>query len=119
MATEFRLAQWAQGMQERKASGQSVADFCEARGVSRNTYFYWQRRLREAAALQLGASAEPGAGTQALVPSGWATVSAAEEAVPERTNGLVLRIGGAEIEVCQGFDEALLASVCKMLTGLC
>jgi len=28
---------------------------------------------------------------------------------------LTLRIGGAEIEVHDGFDEALLASVCRAL----
>jgi len=53
------------------------------------------------------------------VPSGWATVEAAEETEPELAGGLILRIGGAEIEVRDGFDEALLASVCRALSGQC
>jgi len=110
------LAQWAQAMQERKASGQSVAGFCEAKDISRNTYFYWQRRLREAAAMQLAAAAQPNQ-SQVLVPSGWATV--AEEVVPEEPQSLTLRINGAEIELRQGFDEALLASVIRTLSQSC
>jgi putative transposase len=113
IATEYRLGQWGQAMQERTVKGQSIKDFCEARGISRNTYFYWQRKLREAAARQMGAP-EPEQ-SQALVPSGWAAVRLAEESAPMQAGGLTLRVGGAEIEVHQGFDEALLASVCGVL----
>ena len=86
VATEIRMAQWAQVM-------------------------------REAAVCQMAAEAQPE--QQILVPSGWATVCAAEEAVPEQAGSLTLRIGGAEIEVRQGFDEGLLASVCRALSSSC
>jgi len=117
MATEFRLGEWAQAMKEKKAKGQSVAEFCQGRGISRNTYFYWQRRLREAAArhLVVAAAEQP----QAMVPRGWATVGQAEDIAPAEQRGLTLRVGGAEIEVREGYDEALLASVCRTLSSLC
>jgi putative transposase len=114
MATQYKMAQWAQNMQERTASGQSIRGYCEANGITRQVYFYWQRKLREAAAQQLGAP-EPEQ-SQALVPNGWAAVRLAEEAAPEPASSLTLRVGGAEIEVRHGFDEALLASVCRALT---
>jgi len=112
IAVEFRLGHWAQIMQDRAASGQSIRAYCKANGIGTNVYHYWQRKLREAAA-------ELNAGAQLLVPSGWATVSAAEEAAPAQAGSLTLRIGGAEIEVRQGYDEALLASVIKTLSGVC
>ena len=111
LATEYRLAQWAQLMQARSASGQSIDEFCQANGISRNKYFYWQRKLREAAAQQLAAR-QP---ETALVPSGWAQVT--EHAVLKDSKSLLLRIGGAEIELREGFDEALLASVCRVLSS--
>ena len=117
IAVEFRLGHWAQIMQNRAASGQSIRAYCKANGIGTNVYHYWQRKLREAAAEQM--AAEPNAGAQILVPSGWATVSAAEEATPEQAGSLTLRVGGAEIEVQQGYDEALLASVIKTLSGVC
>lgn len=116
IATEFRLSHWAQIMQERAASGQSIRAYCMANGIGTNVYFYWQRKLREAAAEQLG-DAQRGQ-LQALVPSGWAAISASEEAV-EQAGGLTLHVGGVEIQVHQGFDEELLASVCRALTPQC
>ena len=115
IATELRLAHWAQIMQDRVDSGMTIRAYCKAKGMGLNTYFYWQKKLREAAAQQLSAAAQ--AGQQGLVPSGWAPVSSAEEMVPEQESGLTLRVGGVEVQVRQGFDEALLASVCKALLG--
>ena len=53
VTTGFRMAQWAQIIQERKASGEKVKDYCRNRGLSRDAYFYWQKKLREAAFEQL------------------------------------------------------------------
>jgi len=117
IAVEFRLSHWAQIMQDRTASGQSIRAYCKEKGIGTNVYHYWQRKLREAAVQQLTA-AQPEQ-TQSLVPNGWATVEATEETEPELAGGLILRIGGAEIEVRHGYDEALLASVIKTLSGQC
>ena len=53
IAMEYRLAQWAQALQERITNGESIKEFCQNRGVSRNTYFYWQRKLRKTASKQM------------------------------------------------------------------
>jgi putative transposase len=119
MATQYKMAQWAQIMQERTASGQSIRGYCEANGITRQVYFYWQRKLREAAAQQLAAAAEPEKVQHALVPKGWAQACIAEERTPEQAGSLTVRVGGAEIEVRQGFDEVLLASVIKTLSQSC
>ena len=66
IAAEYRLAHWAGIMNERRESGLSVRAFCENAGIHENTYFYWQKRLREAACVDV-----PGT---ALVPSGFAEV---------------------------------------------
>jgi len=117
MATQYKMTQWRQIIQDRAASGLNIREFCEQRGIARQAYHYWQKKLREAAAEQLNQPAAPGAESQALVPSGWATVT--EEIAPTEPQGLTLRVGGAEIELHQGYDEVLLASVIKTLSGLC
>jgi transposase-like protein len=53
IAAEYRLSHWSQIMQERVQSGLSVKAYCRQIEISGNTYFYWQRRLREAACEQL------------------------------------------------------------------
>jgi len=50
LRTEYRLQQWAKFAEECSKSGMSKRDFCIKRGVSEKTYYYWLRRLREAAA---------------------------------------------------------------------
>jgi len=75
-ASAYRISQWSVAIQEKVASGESINDFCERVGVRRNTYFYWQRKLREAAIQNLIPTAinlEPAG--QALVPSAWVVVS--------------------------------------------
>jgi len=111
IAAEFRLGHWAQILQDRAASGQSMRAYCKEKGIAFNVYFYWQRKLREAAVRQLSAITEQE--SQALIPSGWATV---QETKPKQAGGLTLRVSGGEIEVRQGYDDALLTSVIKRLS---
>jgi len=40
-------------MRERKESGLSVRAFCENAGFHENIYYYWQKKLREAACSEL------------------------------------------------------------------
>jgi len=40
-------------MQERAQSGSTIRAYCKQVGICENTYFYWQRRLRQAACEQL------------------------------------------------------------------
>ena len=56
IASEYRLTHWAQVMQERAQSGLSIKAYCKQLGICGNTYFYWQRRVRAAAAAELGLS---------------------------------------------------------------
>ena len=42
-----RRAQWRERLRHFERSGQSVAAFCEAEGVSAWALYYWRRRLQE------------------------------------------------------------------------
>jgi len=50
---QYRLSHWASLLQEKSTSGLTVLDFCKAKGITKNAYFYWQRILRETASSQL------------------------------------------------------------------
>lgn len=63
---EVRLRQWSELVREQKNSGRSIKSWCEERGIPRQQYFYWQRKLREAACTLMRREAP---GTQA--PKGW------------------------------------------------
>ena len=53
VAAEYRLAHWAQVMQNREASGLSIRAYCKQAGFHENNYYYWQRKLREASCEEL------------------------------------------------------------------
>jgi len=49
IAVEYRLSHWSQIIQERSNSGLSVRAYCENAGINENAYYYWLKKLREAA----------------------------------------------------------------------
>jgi len=73
VATQYRMAKWALIIQDCKASGESVKEYCQSRGLSRDSYFSWQRKLREATCEQLVAFQSETA-PQGLIPSGFTEV---------------------------------------------
>lgn len=44
-----RLQQWTAIIQDRKASGLKVDDYCSEHHISRNAYYYWLRKVKTAA----------------------------------------------------------------------
>ena len=113
--TEYRMAQWTGLLQERAATGETIKAFCENRGISKNTYFYWQKKLREAAVRQV-ATKTSNTQSQALVPNGWTRLSEEE---PAKTSALPVEIGGCRVMVDNDTDPELLTKVCKVLVSLC
>lgn len=50
----MRTGQWADIIKDCKESGLKVDDYCAQHGLSRNAYFYWLRKVKEAALTQSG-----------------------------------------------------------------
>jgi putative transposase len=67
VASEYRLSQWAQVIKAQQESGQNIKDNCQTNGISRNAYFYWQRKLRKVACTELTKTEGP----RNIVPNGW------------------------------------------------
>ena len=42
-----KLEAWASHFAEHKASGLTVADWCQQNNISKHSYFYWKRRLKD------------------------------------------------------------------------
>ncbi|MHB9142526.1 MAG: IS66 family insertion sequence element accessory protein TnpA [Paludibacter sp.] len=109
---EYRLSKWAQTIQARIESGQNIEEFCQTAGISKNAYFYWQRKLRTAACTELVEKKEK----KNIVPSGWMQLNT-EQA--QRANAsLDIEINGCHIAVTNGTDTELLKKVCLTLRSL-
>jgi hypothetical protein len=115
IAAQFRLSEWAEMVKEKMTSGQSVKTFCESLGISENTYYIRQRKVRIAACT--AHEEKQRKNEMSSVPSGWAV---AEIVSTTGENGsLVVEINGCKIEVTQSTDADLLAKTCRVLKSLC
>lgn len=107
---EYRLSQWMKTIQEKQNSGQTIKDFCQARGVNKQSYYYWQRKLRKVACTEM-ANCELSSG---ILPNGWAQL----EPAPPMTSSLEIEAGGCHISVNNETDLELLKKVCRMLGSI-
>lgn len=115
IAAEYRLSHWVQIMRERQESGMSIKSFCQHIGCHENVYYYWQRKLREAACSGLSAKEPPQ--EKAPAPIGWSRLETVEPLTSEGA-GLTIEINGCRVNATAGSDPGLLAQVCRMLKAL-
>jgi len=120
VASAYRLSQWAASVQERAAEGESIVSYCRKRGISQNTYYYWQRKLRTAACEQLSPFAPATLSTPrfaevcltdpgALPPSSDAG----------RPGQLSISIGDIRVTADSGYPAGQLAILLRELTRPC
>lgn len=111
IAKEYRLSHWAKVMQERSQSGLSIKIFCKQVGICVNTYFYWQRKLREAACEQL---AQPSFTEVKLL--GPSTLAASAETSP--SGQIHVEANGMHITADSGYPVEKLGALLRELKQL-
>ena len=112
VTAQYRLSQWAKVIQARQDSGQTVKDFCQATGISKNQYFYWQRKLRDLACTELALQEEP----VDTVPDGWLQLAPAQS--QQMKEVLEIKFCGFHVSVNAETDPDLLKKVCRVLRSL-
>jgi len=126
IAAEYRLSRWAEVMQRRQVSGRSIKGFCQLEGIHQNTYFYWQRKLRESACKvlpnknsELMIKPQNGVANadKSVVPSGWTQITETAAQITVESS-IVIEICGCRITVSSETDPELLIKVCRTLRTL-
>ena len=87
-------------IQECNSSGLTKREFCQQRGISEKSFYYWQRKLRR----QIVESAAP-----QLVPL---------EPVAESDDLLQIQYRGAELKLPAGVDMDAVAALLRSLQSL-
>jgi len=104
---ESSSSRWSRIINEQRAGGLSIAEFCRRRSISPPSFFYWRRRLGPAGLARAAAAfVEVKVGPR---ESGVAVADAALE--------LILR-GGLRVLVRRGFDDELLRALLAALGPL-
>ena len=96
----YRAQEWAMLIQECNASGLTKREFCQQRGISEKSFYYWLRKLRT----QMVESAAP-----QLVPI--EPVSAVEDI-------LQIQYRGADLKLPAGVDIDAVAALLRSVQSL-
>lgn len=122
IAAEYSLTHWAGITRERQESGLSIKAYCEREGIHENVYYYWQRKLREAAIAQM-ARKHMSEGSRALAVSSFTEVQVTDKnpVQPESLtpNTLQIEFSGIKITVGGSYPTEKLAALMKELAGPC
>ena len=114
IVTQLRLSGWSEAVKERQVSGQTVSAFCEEEGISQTTYYYRQKKVREAACTELMRAQNR---EDRAVPGGWVQLAGSEPATVAES-ALTIEVGGVHLTVNGETDMELLAKVCRMMKSL-
>jgi hypothetical protein len=124
MASTYRMTQWAQVLHERKESGQTIKDYCQTRGINKDSYFYWQRKLRKAAFDRLE-SARVGDQRGSMIPVGFAEIQLQPagrqglESSHIQQLGLIVEASGIRLSVGCAYPAEKLAYLLRELVRQC
>ena len=100
---ERKERQWQRRIEQWRASGLSVRDFCARHGLATASFYNWRRVLQRRAAAE-----QP-----AFVP-----VQVVANAMPAQTSALeVVLADGRTVRVAPGFDAATLRRLLAVLDG--
>lgn len=96
---QLGMQQWSAIIEDRISSGLKVDEYCEKNGLSRNSYFYWLRKIREEMAVSSSANS-----TEVFPVT--TKQGALVELVPNRSNTKVPRI-----ELQSGAPESIALAI--------
>ena len=106
LTRQYRLQKWAKLIAERSDCGLTIQAFCRERGISRNAYFYWLKRVRQAACQTL-----PTAERTRFAP-----LEISPVAVPSpNSETLTLRYGKISLDVYESTPPQLLKNTLAVL----
>lgn len=104
--SEYRK-QWEERVAEYRSSELSVTEWCKEHNLKPHQLRAWLRKFK---------SAENSVG---LATSKWVAVEISSPGTFSSTNGLLVRVGHAVVEVKPGFNPALLTEVVRTLSTVC
>jgi len=119
IATQYRINQWMQIIQERVCSGEKIDEYCEKKGIKRYTYFYWQRKLREIAGKRLVQQPEPHGISVSKFTEVRMLEGSNQRASVEEAGQVSAEVAGVRIKANSGYPTDKLAALLRELARPC
>ena len=117
ITNRYRLAEWTRIIQERNETGEKINAFLLRTGITKDKYYYWLRKVREAAGKQL-IEEQPRQQT-ALAVRGFTEIKITEpilKANSFETNQISIESGSCRITAGAGYPAEVLVVLLRELT---
>ena len=115
-ATQYRIRKWINIFADCKQSGMTVQQYCDANHLSRDSYYYWHKKVRALTMEQMA---------PAIVPIGSAAPDTPDQknvpAIPAVTENaflpatLTLQVGDVSLQVNEATPDTLLRRTLRIL----
>ena len=113
---KYRLNHWTEIIRECRSSGQTVSAWCADHNINPKSYYYWLRRVREAACEALTPiSSENNIIVPVDIPSHAAGInSIAQKSAPD----ILLRFGSITLELHNNASTTLIENTLRALQNV-
>jgi transposase-like protein len=117
IARGYRLAHWTQIIREHRESGKTVKAYCERNGIRENTYYYWQKKIREALCEELGKK-QAGIGQTGMTAPVFREVKLSRQQIPSSSttayqDQIYIETSGMRITAGNGYPSDKLAAIIR------
>lgn len=113
-AVQYRIRKWINIFADCKQSGMTVQQYCDANQLSRDSYYYWFKKVRALTMKQMAPAIVPISTTPDTVGQNPVTV------VPVATDNLspatlTLQVGDISLEINEATPDSLLRRTLRIL----
>jgi transposase-like protein len=119
IATQYRMSQWLQVIQERMGSGERIDEYCDRKGIKRHTYFYWQRKLRETAGKHLAEQQKQPENNIPRFTEVRMLKDGPRSTRTEESGQILVEVAGVRIRAGSGYPTDKLTSLLRELSRQC
>lgn len=112
---QVRLRQWINLINQCQNSGKNVRDWCSTQGIKPRMYYYWLKRARESACLEMEAyQSQPLQQQVSEIP-----VFAEVGRLSGKSAAITIHIAGVEVEIHNGADAGIITNTIQALRNIC
>lgn len=113
---KYRLNQWTEIIRECRSSDQTVSVWCAEHDINPKSYYYWLRRVREAACEALPSIAS---GSNTIVPVDIPSHSAKYSSIYQDSSpDILIHFGSVTLEIHNGASTALIENTLRALQNV-
>jgi hypothetical protein len=116
VAVQYRIRKWMNIFADCKQSGMTVQQYCDANQLSRDSYYYWYKKVRALTMEQMAPAIVPIGSTVPDIPS-----SKSDPAIPAVSGSslplatLTLQVGDVSLQVNEATPDTLLRRTLRIL----